>query len=77
MKSKGDGGHKEAHNSSPDVVCEGIDRKSGNASPVDDRQHRENPEGDSGRIDSGNDEECRDAGEDTECRVNLLRHVQL
>ena len=75
MKSQRDGSHEKAHCSPPDVVCEGIDRESSDASPVDDRQHCEDPEGDSGRIDCGNEEEYRDAGEDAECRVNLLRHV--
>lgn len=77
MKPQRDSCHQQTCNGSPDVVGEGIDCKSGNASPVDDRQHCEDPEGDSGRINGGNDEECCDAGEDAECRVNLFRHVQL
>ena len=75
MKSKGDSCHEYNDNGSPDVVGEGIDRESGDASPVDDRQHCENPESDSGRIDGGDEEECRDAGKDADCRMNLLRHV--
>lgn len=77
MKSQRDGGHEEAHNGSRDVICEGIDRESGDASPVDDRQHCEDPEGDFGGVDGGDKKEYCYAGEDTECRVNLLRHVQL
>lgn len=76
MKSQRDGSHKKADNSSPDVVGQSIDCESGDAAPVDDRQHCEDPEGDSGRVDGGDKEECCYAGEDAECRVNLLRHVQ-
>ena len=76
VKPEGDGGHKQAYYRSPDVVCEGIDCESGDAAPVDDRQHCENPEGDFGRIDGGDKEECCYAGEDAECGVDFLRHVQ-
>ena len=75
MKSKGDSCHEYTDNGSPDVVGEGIDRESGDASPVDDRQHCENPESDSGRIDGGDEEECSDACKDAECRVNSMRHI--
>lgn len=75
MKPKGDGGHEETHYSSPDVVCEGIDCESGDATPVDDRQHREDPERDSGGVDGGDKKEYCYASEDAECRVDLLRHV--
>ena len=76
MKPKGTGGYEHADNGSPDMVCKCVDGESCNASPVDHGQDREDPEGDSGRVDGGDKEECCYAGEDAECRVNLLRHVQ-
>ena len=77
MKSQRDGSHKKADNSSPDVVGQSIDCESGDAAPVDDRQHCEDPEGYFGGVDSGDKEECCYASEDAECRVNFLCHVQL
>ena len=75
MKPQRNDSHEEADNGSPDVVCEGIDRESGDAAPVDDRQQCEDPEGYFGGVDSGDKEECCYASEDAECRVDLLRHV--
>jgi len=77
MKPQRDSCHQQTYNSSPNVVCEGIDRESGDAAPVDDRQHCEDPEGYFGGVDSGDKEECCYASEDAECRVNFLCHVQL
>lgn len=76
MKSQRDDGHEESHNGSPDVVGKGIDCESGDASPVDDGQRCEDPEGDSGGIDGGDKEECCYAGKDAEGRMNSLCHVQ-
>lgn len=76
MKPKGTGGYEHADNGSPDMVCKCVDGESCNASPVDHGQDREDPEGDSGRVDGGNEEEYGDACKDAECRVNFLCHVQ-
>lgn len=76
MKPQGDGSHEHADNGSPDVICKCIDGESCYASPVDYGHRRQNPEGDSGCIDGGDEEERRDACKNAECRVNSLCHIQ-
>ena len=76
MEPQGYSGYKHADNGSPDVVCKCVNGESCNTSPVNHGQDCENPEGDSGRIDGGDEEECRDACKDAECRVNFLCHIQ-
>ncbi len=68
--------HEHADNGSPDVICKCINGESCYASPVDHGQYCEDPEGDSGCIDGGNEEEHRYACKNAECRVDSLGHVQ-